>query len=117
MRACVYAYMYVCMYVYDFMYCIGSWLSWQVQTHTNLLQLSTSLFLACSLDSLHQAASEGKGWEGGTERVGVVRHSSTLLLHLMKLFNLFQHIIDDKDPEERDTKVSIHLRCTDLTYY
>lgn len=85
---------------------LGSWLSWQVQTHHQLIQLSTSLFLACALDSLNQAASEGRGWEGGAERVGVVRHSTTLLLHILKLFNIFQHVIENKDPEEKETRVS-----------
>ena len=81
-------------------------MSWQVQTHNQLLQLATSLFLACALDSLHQAASEGRVWEGGTERVGVVRHSTTLLLHVLKILNIFQHVIDNRDPEEKETKVS-----------
>ena len=80
-------------------------MSWHVQTHSQLLQLSSALFLACALDSLHQAANEGRGWEGGTERVGVVRHSTTLLLHIMKLLNIFQHVIEGKDPEDKETKV------------
>lgn len=83
----------------------GSWLSWQVQTHTDLLHLATSLFLACALDSLHLAASEGHGWGGGMDREGVVRHSSTLMLHVMKMLNIFSRIIDQKDPDEKE-KVS-----------
>ncbi|XP_019850343.1 PREDICTED: huntingtin-like isoform X2 [Amphimedon queenslandica] len=85
----------------------GSWLSWQVATHHQLLQLSTSLFLACALDSLHQSASEGKVWDSGLERAGVVRHSTTLLLHVMKVLNIFQHVIDNKDPEEKEKKVIV----------
>lgn len=84
---------------------VGSWLAWQVQTHTQLLQLSTSLFLACALDSLQQAITEGRVWDKGIERVGVVRHSTTLLLHLLKLLNIFQRVIENKDMEDKDTKV------------
>ncbi len=81
-------------------------MSWQVQTHNQLLQLSTCLFLACALDSLHQAVNEGHGWDKGMERVGVVRHSTTLLLHLMKLLNIYQHVIDNRDLDDKETKVN-----------
>ena len=77
-------------------------MSWQVATHHQLLQLSTSLFLACALDSLHQSASEGRVWDSGQERVGVVRHSTTLLLHVMKILNVFHHVIENKDPQEKE---------------
>ena len=59
--------------------------------------------------------SEGLGWDKGMERVGVVRHSTTLLLHLMKLLFIFQHIIEGKDLDDREEKVSvlvILLLCT-----
>ncbi len=77
-----------------------------MQTHSQLLQLSTSLFLACALDSLQKAVNEGLGWDKGMERVGVVRHSTTLLLHLMKLLFIFQHVIEGKDLDDREEKVS-----------
>lgn len=92
-----------------YLFRVGSWLAWQVQTHCQLLQLSTSLFLACALDSLHQAACKGYGWDKGMERVGVVRHSTTLLLHLMKMLNIFQHVIENRDLEDKETKVQVLL--------
>lgn len=83
----------------------GSWLAWQVQTHNELLKLSTSLFIACALDSLHSAASDGVGLDEGTERVGVVRHFTTLFLHLMRILNLLSHVIDHRPLEGKESKV------------
>ena len=67
--------------------------------------MSTSLFIACALDSLHSAASDGVGFEEGTERVGVVRHFTTLFLHLMRILNLLSHVIDHRPLEGKESKV------------
>lgn len=70
-------------------------LKWCFLAHGDLLEVTTSVFLSCSLSHLSPS----------TDRP--VTQATQLLGHVIKLLSVFVHVIEEREPEIKE-KVIVH---------
>ena len=76
--------------------------------HCELLELSGSVFLGCTLANMQLSAQSGQSWSALSEP-SLVSHAGRLLNHTVKLLSIFVHIIEHREPEPKESKVRTHV--------
>lgn len=76
--------------------------------HCELLELSGSVFLGCALANMQQSAQSGQSWSALSEP-SLVSHAGRLLNHTVKLLSIFVHILEHREPEAKESKVSTYV--------
>ncbi|CAI7995434.1 Huntingtin [Geodia barretti] len=86
----------------------ASQLAWTVQGQQQLLDVSSSLFLSCSLSAMDRLVQSGQPpssspWAalGDSE---LSAHAAVLLRHVGRLLAVFVHVLEGREPETRETK-------------
>lgn len=71
---------------------------------SELLELSSSIFLSCGVLNMQRESSTNSTW-GALKDSTLVQFATNFLSHNIKLLSVFVHIIERREPENRD-KVS-----------
>lgn len=83
--------------------------------HQQLLDVCSAVFLTCSLSAMTRSAqygqatpTSGSGWAalGDPDLAG---YAGLLLQHTARLLALFVHVIEGREPETRETRVSTFM--------
>jgi len=73
--------------------------------HCQLLELTGSVFLGCALANMQHSAESGQSWCALSEP-SLVSHANSLLSHIVKVLCIFANIIEHREPEAKESKVS-----------
>lgn len=69
--------------------------------HCEVLQTTSSLYLASTLSQLQQTSQTEQLWSASKDPV-LRECASILLMHIVKLLCVYVHIIEERDPEAKE---------------
>lgn len=74
---------------------------------SELLELCSSVFLSCAVSNMQHESQTHSTW-GALKDSTLVHFATNFLLHNVRLLSVFVHVIEQREPENRD-KVQVFV--------
>ena len=78
---------------------------------SELLELCGSIFLSCGVSNMQRESQTNSAW-GALKDSTLINFAANFLSHNIRLLSVFVHVIEQREPENRDkVRNCLFLRC------